>query len=251
MADITSITLPADLSAEGLSAENGRQLKNYLYQLTEQLRYVLANLDGDNMTAGYNAAVGAAGVRIGELTEQQKADFSALRRQIVQKAAQIAHDYQSAITQNSSELKATVEEDYTARSASLQASLESLMASQISQTSRAFTLSLSEVSALTQQTADALKTLREQNETWFRFTADGLELGSSENGTASPYTLRIDSEKMAFLRYGTTVAYFQYDRLFVTAAEVSDRLSIGGSDGEGYYDFITTATGLGIKWRAQ
>lgn len=250
MADITAITLPAGLDAEGLSADDGRQLKSYLYQLTEQLRYILANLDGDNMSASYNAAVSGTGVQLAALTERQKNDFAALRGQLVSKAAQIAHDYRSEITQTTSELKTAVEEDYTARSESLQASLESLVTSSASQTSRAWNLSFSALSTLSQQTAQALETMRQQNETWFRFTADGLELGTSENGSASPYTLRIDSQKLAFLRYGAAVAYFQYDRLYVTAAEVGDRLSIGGSAGEGYFDFITTATGLGIKWRA-
>lgn len=250
MADITAITLPASLTAEGLTAADGRQLKSYLYQLTEQLRYVLANLDGDNMSASYNAAASAAGVRLTELSAQQKTDFSALRRQIVEKANQIAHDYQSAITQSNSELKAQVAEDYAAQSASLRASMESMVQSEVSQTSRALKVSLSQLSVLSQQTADALEAMKSQNETWFRFTADGLELGTSENGAASPYTLRIDSKRLAFLRYGAAVAWLEYDRLYVTTATVGDRLSIGGSDGEGYYDFITTATGLGVKWRA-
>ena len=62
--------------------------------------------------------------------------------------------------------------------------------------------------------------------------------------------MRIDDQRLSFLRYGVTVAYFQYNRLYVTAVEAADRVSIGGSTDEGFYDFITTATGLGIKWRA-
>jgi hypothetical protein len=250
MADLSALVLPTSLTAEGLSAQDGRQLKSYLYQLTEQLRYVLANLDGDNMSAAYNASARAADVQLTTLTERQKADFDALRRKIIGQAAQIAHDYQSAITQADDALKAEVDEAYTARSESLQASLESLVSSEVSQTSREWNLSLRQVSTLLQQTADALTALESDSETWFRFTADGLEIGKSDGGAALPYTLRIDNEKLAFVRYGRTVAYLQYDRLYITAAEVSDRLSIGGSAGEGFFDFITTAAGLGIKWRA-
>lgn len=250
MADIASITLPTDLNMQGLSASDGRQVKNYLYQLTEQLRYVLANLDSDNMSAAYNQAIGVNGVKITQLTEQQKADIDALRQALVQKASQIAHDYQSAIEQSASHLESRVEEQYAAQSESLKASMESLISSQVSQTSREFQIRLAEVTQLTQQTDAALETLRKATETWFRFTADGLEIGAGENGQASPYALRIDNEKLAFLRYGTEVASLQYDRLYITAAEVTDRISIGGSAGEGYYDFVTTATGLGVKWRA-
>lgn len=250
MADITTITLPTDLNAQGLSSTDGRQLKNYLYQLTEQLRYVLGNLDSDNMSSAYNQAVSANGVKLVELTEQQKADIESLRQALIQKADQIAHDYQSAINQSASALESRVEERYAAQSQSLQASMESLVASQVSQTSREFQIKLAEVSKLTEQTDDALKTMQNAAETWFRFTQNGLEIGAGENGEASPYALCIDNEKLAFLRYGVPVASLQYDKLYISAAEATDRISIGGSAGEGYYDFITTATGLGIKWRA-
>ena len=80
MADISSIVLPTSLTAEGLSPSDARQLKSYLYQLTEQLRYVLANLDSDNMSASYNAGISAAGVQIAQLTEAQRADIEALRQ---------------------------------------------------------------------------------------------------------------------------------------------------------------------------
>ncbi len=250
MADITSITLPTDLNMQGLSASDGRQLKNYLYQLTEQLRYVLANLDSDNMSSAYNQAVSSNGVKLTQLTDQQKKDIDSLRQALVQKADQIAHDYQSAIEQSASQLESRVEEQYAAQSESLKASMESLVSNQVSQTSRELQIRLAEVTQLTEQTDTALETIRKATETWFRFTQKGLEIGAGENGQASPYALRIDNEKLAFLRYGAEVASLQYDRLYITAAEVTDRISIGGSAGEGYYDFITTATGLGIKWRA-
>ncbi len=250
MADLSSITLPTNLDAAGVSGKDAKQLKSYLYQLTEQLRYVLANLDSDNMSATYNAGTAAAGVKLAELTAQQRQDFAALRQKLVATATKIAHDYESAITTADDALKAEVTERYTAANETTRQSLESLVDSSVTQTSREINVSLSSVAALTQKTADALETLENTQDTWFRFTADGLELGKSENGAASPYTLRIDNEKLAFLRYGSVVAFLQYNRLYVTAAEVSDRLSIGGSAGEGFYDFITTATGLGVKWRA-
>jgi hypothetical protein len=250
MADLSSIVLPADFSPQGVSACDARQLKSYLYQLTEQLRYVLSNLDSDNMTASYNAGVAAAGVQVAALSEQQKQDFSRLKQNLVETATKIAHDYQSALTQADDRLKAEVTEQYAAQNESTQAELEALVDSRVTQTSRALCVELSSLSTLSQKTAEALEMLESRQDTWFRFTADGLELGKNENGTASPYMLRIDNEKLAFLRYGTPVAYLQYNRLYVTAAEVSDRLSIGGSAGEGFYDFITTATGLGVKWRA-
>ena len=250
MADLTAITLPTDLNAQGLSAQDGRQLKNYLYQLTEQLRYVLSNLDGENMTAAYNQTQRATGVKLVELTQQQKENLDSLRQALIHKADQIAHDYQSAIQKSESLLESRVEERYAAQSQSMQATLESLVTSQVQQTSREFQIRLGEVSQLVAQTDTALEQLRTATETWFRFTQQGLEIGAGQNGSASPYALCIDNEKLAFLRYGQVVASLRYDKLYISAAEATDRISIGGSAGEGYYDFITTGTGLGVKWRA-
>lgn len=77
MADITSIMLPADLNTQGLSAADGRQLKSYLYQLTEQLRYVLSNLDSENMSTAYNQKIRANGEKISE-------QYAAQVRQLLQ-----------------------------------------------------------------------------------------------------------------------------------------------------------------------
>lgn len=250
MADIASIRLPGDLTTADVSSTDGKKLKSYLYQLTEQLRYVLANLDDENMSSSYNAGAAARAVEITRLTEQQRQEFEALRRRIVTTAAKIAHDYETAIAQESDRLTAQVTEMYTAYSESERAELESLIESRVTQTSRELNLAFSTVSQLTQQTADALEVLQSDAQTWFRFGQDGLEIGKAEDGTALPYSLRMDNERLSFLRYGVTVAYFQYNRLYVTAVEAVDRVSVGGSAGEGFYDFVTTATGLGVKWRA-
>lgn len=250
MADIASIRLPGDLSAADSNSLDGKKLKSYLYQLTEQLRYVLANLDDENMSASYSQSAAARAVEIAKLTEEQKQEFEALRKRIVATATKIAHDYETAIAQESDRITAAVTEAYTASSAAERAELESLIESRVTQTSRELSLSFAAVSQLARQTADALELLQSDTATWFRFGQEGLEIGKAADGAALPYTLRIDNERLSFLRYGVTVAYFQYNRLYVTAVEAADRVSIGGSAGEGFYDFVTTATGLGVKWRA-
>ncbi len=253
MADITSIQLPSNLSTSAYGEES-EKLKSYLFQLTEQLRYVLSNLDEDNMNSTYNAGVTGMATtlakQVATLTEEEKANFEKLRQQILSTATKIAHDYESAITIANDALKTEVTEQFIAENTNLQASMEQLLSSQLSQTSREVNLSLHSLTNLAQQTADALESFSKLNETWFRFTLQGLEIGKDENGETVPYTLRIDNEALSFLHYGTVVAYLKYNRLYISSAEISDRLSIGGSAGEGYYDFVTTATGLGIKWRA-
>ena len=48
LAGLEGIALPS-FSSE-MSAEDARALRNYLYQLTEQLSYVLTNIDRENFS---------------------------------------------------------------------------------------------------------------------------------------------------------------------------------------------------------
>ncbi len=250
MANISSIQLPTSISTANANSTDAKKLQSYLYQLTEQLRYVLSNIDSDNMSSTYNSGISSTVAEITSLTESEAAHFEELKEQIVSTATKIMHDTESSITVANDNLKTEVTESYVAANETIQATLSQLISSELSQTSRALEISLTQISAIAEQTADALANYTSETETWFRFTEEGLELGKSENGETVPYTIRIDNECLSFLHYGQQVAYLQYNRLYISAAEISDRLSIGGSDGEGYYDFVTTATGLGIKWRA-
>ena len=48
MAGLGKISLPR--LSEQMDPEDARALRNYLYQLQEQLQYVLSNLDGENLS---------------------------------------------------------------------------------------------------------------------------------------------------------------------------------------------------------
>lgn len=47
LAGLSGIAMPQ--FGDKMNPEDARALKNYLYQLTEQLEYVLTNLSGENM----------------------------------------------------------------------------------------------------------------------------------------------------------------------------------------------------------
>ena len=47
LAGLSGIAMPQ--FGDKMDPEDARALKNYLYQLTEQLEYVLTNLSGENM----------------------------------------------------------------------------------------------------------------------------------------------------------------------------------------------------------
>ena len=97
---------------------------------------------------------------------------------------------------------------------------------------------------------DALLDYKHETSTYFRFNQNGLNIGKQEDGDESPYSINIDNEKMGFLQNGQEIAYVQYNKMHINAIEAMDRLSVGAAADGGYFDFISTEYGMGIKWRA-
>lgn len=84
---------------------------------------------------------------------------------------------------------------------------------------------------------------------YLRFTEKGLSIGKQNAGDESPYSIVIDNEKMSFQQNGMEVAYIQYNKMHINAIEAMDKLSVGAASDGGYFDFISTPQGMGIKWR--
>lgn len=56
LAGLNGISLPS--FGSGMDPEDARALRNYLYQLQEQLGYVLTNLDSENMSENFLSSKG-------------------------------------------------------------------------------------------------------------------------------------------------------------------------------------------------
>ncbi len=72
-----------------------------------------------------------------------------------------------------------------------------------------------------------------------------LTLGKANNA----FTTQIDNTKMSFKQNNTEVAYISNQSMFITTARVTEQLSLGTNNGYGYFDWVVTPTGLGLKWR--
>lgn len=120
----------------------------------------------------------------------------------------------------------------------------------LDQTSRNFNLSVNSLSDRVTEQGNEVNSYREELETYFDFGNDGLQIGKKINGENQQYSINIDNEKMAFLQDGSEVAYVQYNKLHINAIEAMDRLSVGAAADGGYFDFISTEYGMGVKWRA-
>lgn len=120
----------------------------------------------------------------------------------------------------------------------------------LDQTSKNFNLSINSLSDRVTEQGNEVNSYREELETYFDFGNDGLQIGKKINGENQQYSINIDNEKMGFLQDGSEVAYIRYNKLHINAVEAMDRLSVGAAADGGYFDFISTEYGMGVKWRA-
>lgn len=120
----------------------------------------------------------------------------------------------------------------------------------LDQTSKNFNLSVNSLSDRVIEQGNEVSNYREELETYFDFGNDGLQIGKKINGENQQYSINIDNEKMGFLQDGSEVAYIRYNKLHINAVEAMDRLSVGAAADGGYFDFISTEYGMGVKWRA-
>lgn len=120
----------------------------------------------------------------------------------------------------------------------------------LEETSKGFNMSVNSLTDRITEQGNEVNSYREQLQTYFGFSEDGLEIGKKVNGEKQQYSINIDNERMGFLQDGSEVAFIQYNKLHIKAVEAMDRLSVGAAADGGYFDFISTKYGMGVKWRA-
>lgn len=120
----------------------------------------------------------------------------------------------------------------------------------LKETSKGFNMSVNSLTDRITEQGNEVNSYREQLQTYFGFSEDGLEIGKKVNGEKQQYSINIDNERMGFLQDGSEVAFIQYNKLHINTVEAMDRLSVGAAADGGYFDFISTEYGMGVKWRA-
>lgn len=100
-------------------------------------------------------------------------------------------------------------------------------------------------------TDNAIEQLQNEFNLYFNIDNDGLRIGKrTGTGGEAPYSILINNEKMSFQQYGFEVAYVQYNILHISSIDVLDRFTLGDEEYGGYFDVITSSSGLGVKWRS-
>lgn len=138
------------------------------------------------------------------------------------------------------ELEGTIQTEKSNIQTSFQTSIE--------QTQNSLNLSIQQNAKDIKQTADDLSSYKDTQETYFHFGKDGLEIGKTVNGY-TPFSTLLSDQKLAFRQNGMDVAYIQYNKLHINEIEAVNKWSVGASENGGFFDFISTKYGMGIKWR--
>lgn len=122
--------------------------------------------------------------------------------------------------------------------------VQTLLNSFVDQTAQDITQRFEQATTYTVAVDGRLEDYKQLVQGYQRFTADGMELGKSD----SPFKTLLGNAKLSFTQNGVEIAYFSNNKLYVTQAEFSEKLTLGTA-ANGYFDWVTDDTGLSLRWR--
>ena len=179
-------------------------------------------------------------------------EFNAIREEIKNAATNVTTGTTTYTENLVDGLKKTIASMYVSRvdgEETTVAQLKSFVTSQLEATSEAYNIKFAKSDDISTYVNKVMTEYSQNVETYIRFSAEGIEIGKKENSDTLPYSVLLSNEKLSFRSYGVEVAYVQYNKLYITSADVLDKISVGSAANGGYFDFITTSTGMGLKWR--
>ncbi len=236
------LEFPRELLQQGEKTQVKR-LTEYMYNLTEQLNYVLYHLDIGNFSNETAQALSAvqnqakkAAEEAARLEQQQNKKAEALLAEIVASAEMVLKSAEVKLEAQQAALLSTVREEYAAKTET--AALEQNLSSEIEQTAQNLTMRFNETNSYTLEVDGKLRELIDELQTYIRFGTQGIELGKR----GSAFSSLLGSERLSFMQSGVEIAYISNNKMYITRAEVSDALSIGNTQ-RGYYDFQTEQNG--------
>lgn len=119
----------------------------------------------------------------------------------------------------------------------------------LEQTSTDFDITIRSLEETVTSQGDEFHEFRQENETFFHHTEDGLEIGKKQDGGIMPFSTLLSNLRLEFRQEGKAVAYVQHDKMHINNVEAVRRWSVGAAEDGGYFDFISTRYGMGVKWR--
>lgn len=157
----------------------------------------------------------------------------------------ITKNYESAIEQTSKNINLKVSETYSTKKET--SDLNESLTSMINQTTKDITFSFQGANKYTAEVDGKFTEFLKEFETYIQFDAEGITLGKLN----SPFIAKLGNQELAFMQDGVKVAYISNNKLYVTDADIRNKLTIG-NDTNGYFDFIPRQNGnLSLKWRVK
>jgi len=114
---------------------------------------------------------------------------------------------------------------------------------EIVQTQNAITTTASNLETYVDNSTGEMRQYINGVQTYMRYSTAGLELGKVGSG----FMTRITNERISFLQDNQEIAYISNRKLYITEAQVTDRLLFGVGENE-LFGWVTTETGMGLKW---
>lgn len=147
---------------------------------------------------------------------------------------------ESKIVQTGNEILSTVSQTYTTTGALN--NLQTTLNSSISQAASSLQVNFNtQIGNLANTVNGNQQTLQE----YIRFSGANIELGKSD----SPFITKLSNTKLSFMQDNSEIAYMSNNKMYITNAEVTNKLTVGNST-NGYWDWVPRANGnLSLKWR--
>lgn len=228
-------------------------IKTYLFQLQEQLNYILNDREfiaSNNQTKeNINLAVSA---EVKQIENTQAAKIKKLRDEIIKTADEISQNFVVELTERENSIYASVAEEYIAKSK--EGELNECYEYITQQISSGVIENFSRTVTLADETSKEFKEYAKQFDAYIKrgllgYDEEGKEIFGIEIGDiSSPFKGRFVNDKLSFIQGMTEVAYISNDTLYITRAEILHLLSIGNST-NGYFDWVSLTSGLAVVWR--
>lgn len=122
--------------------------------------------------------------------------------------------------------------------------VQEVQSTEITQRDSAIALAVDNERTRAEVVEGEIKSFTDTARTYFVFDIDGLNIGKS----GSPFSTLLGDDKLSFKQSGAEVAYIQYNRLYISIAEIMDVLTIG-NNAVGYTDIQTISDGVTAVWR--
>lgn len=170
--------------------------------------------------------------------------FNDVYNHISNETQEITKNYETAIDQKADSITLSVSESYSTKddTSSLETSLKSL----IEQTAENITFKFDGANGYTTEIDGKLQDFIDKIETYIQFSSEGISLGKINN----PFIASLGNTELSFLQDGVKVAYISNNKLYITDAEIRNKLTIGNQT-NGYFDYIPRQNGnLSMKWRS-